>query len=172
MARGAMFAALVGAGAFIMIPAGPLFFSLQTMMVMLTGFCLGPGKAARAIFLYLAAGFIGLPVFGRGMAGPAAFFGPTCGFFPGFVAMAALTGLSSPVRARRRRIALMIATGTAGFLVMLACGAAGLRLVAVPDWERAFLVGMVPFLPVEPVKLALAIAVRETFFPPEGAGHA
>ncbi|MDR1611292.1 MAG: biotin transporter BioY [Planctomycetota bacterium] len=161
LARCSLFAALIGAGAFIVVPAGPLFFSLQTMAVSLAGFALGSRRALAAIAIYLAAGFFGLPMFGMGKAGPLAFMGPTCGFFFGFVLQAAVAGLAHGVRNRKRRIAAMAVAGTFGFLAMLACGALGLRATVIPSWKAALLAGMVPFLPVEPIKLALAITLSE-----------
>ncbi|MDR0361897.1 MAG: biotin transporter BioY [Planctomycetota bacterium] len=175
LARASMFAALIGAGAFIVVPAGPLFFSLQTMAVSLAGFALGVRQGLTAILIYLAAGFFGLPMFGMGKAGPVAFMGPTCGFFLGFVFQTAIAGLAHGVRGRSRRIALMAALGTAGFLVMLAFGAAGLRITVIPTWKGAFLAGMAAFLPVEPIKLLLAIVVAEGYLrrnPEGGRGDA
>lgn len=162
LARCSLFAALIGAGAFIVVPAGPLFFSLQTMAVSLAGFALGTRRALVAIAVYLAAGFFGMPMFGMGKAGPLAFMGPTGGFFLGFVVQAAVAGMAHGVRGRKRRIAAMAAAGTAGFLAMLACGALGLWATVMPTWKAAFLAGMAPFLPVEPIKLAMAIALAET----------
>ncbi|MDR1745574.1 MAG: biotin transporter BioY, partial [Planctomycetota bacterium] len=76
LARISLYAALIGAGAFVHVPVGPMHISLQTMMIMLAGFVLGPKKAALALLLYNVCGFIGLPMYGRGRAGPAAFLGP------------------------------------------------------------------------------------------------
>lgn len=167
LTRTAMFAALIAAGAFIVIPIGPAHFTMQTMMIMLTGFCLGPKRAFLAMMVYLAAGFVGLPVFGRGRAGPAAFLAPTGGYYPGFVVEAVVIGLAANVPGgRARRIAAMAAAGLAGTAAMLTIGSTGLALLAIPDWKTAFILGFLPFAPIEPIKLALAIYIREAFYPP------
>ena len=166
LVRLSMFAALIGAGALIYIPFGPLFLSLQTMMVMLTGFMLGPKKAGLAILVYLACGFIGLPMFGRGRTGPASFIGPTAGYFPGFAAGAMIAGLSTYVKgSRTRRLAAMILCGLVGTVVLLAMGSVGLRLTVIGDWGKAFAVGMYPFLPGDFAKMIAAALIKESFFP-------
>ncbi len=162
LARAALFAALVGAGAFVHVPFGPLFLSLQTMLVMVTGFVLGPKKALLAMLVYLGCGFIGLPMFGRGRAGPASFLGPTAGYLAGFVAGAALAGMSVYFRgSRRRRIAARLGFGLAGTVILLLFGALGLRLTVAGDWTRALAIGFYPFLPGDCLKLVAAVAVAE-----------
>lgn len=163
--RVSLFAALVGAGAFIHIPFGPMFLSLQTMMIMLAGFILGPRRAILAMLVYLACGFIGLPVFGRGRAGPAAFFGPTFGYLAGFVAGAATAGLSVYFRGgRKRRVAAMIGFGAAGTVLLLGLGTLWLRYAVIDNWPTALAVGLYTFLPGDLLKMLAAAAVKETFF--------
>ncbi len=164
LTRIALYAALIGAGAFIHVPFGPMHISLQTMMVMLTGFVLGPRNAALAILLYLAAGFIGLPMFGRGNAGPAAFLGPTAGFFLGFLVGAAVAGVSARFGgSRRRKIIVRLAFGAAGSVALLLMGALVLRLRFFASWEQALLVGFYPFLPGDMIKMAVAAFLPEAF---------
>lgn len=165
LSRIALYAALVGAGAFIHIPLGPLHISLQTMMVMLTGFVLGPRKAALVMLVYIAAGFIGLPVFGQGKAGPASFLGPTAGFFLGFVPAAVIAGLSTyVVGGRQRRLVAGLLCGAVGSTVLLLTGTLILRLRFIPDWNRAFLAGFSLFIVGDLVKMAVAVILKETFF--------
>lgn len=160
IARLALFAALTGAGSFIHIPFGPAHISLQTMMVMLTGFVLGPKKAILAMLLYLACGFIGLPMFGRGKAGPASFFGPTVGYLAGFVAGAAIAGFATYFAGSRcRRLAAMLGFGLLGSVALLAIGAAGMRLTIINDWHKAFAIGFYPFLPGDCLKMFAAAAI-------------
>lgn len=169
MARIALYAALVGAGAFIHVPVGPMHISLQTMMIMLAGFVLGPRKAALAMLLYLLCGLIGLPMFGRGKAGPASFLGPTAGYFLGFVVGAALAGCSTFVRgSRARRMAARIGFGAIGSVTLLLAGTILLWLRFIPDWNRALLVGFVPFIGGDIVKMLAAAFVAEAFFPNAG----
>lgn len=166
LARMSLYAALIGAGAFIHIPVGPMHISLQTMMVMLAGFVLGPRKAVVALIIYIACGFLGLPMFGRGKAGPASFLGPTAGFFLGFVPGAFIAGCSAYfTETRAKRLAGMIACGLAGTVICLLLGTAVLRWRFIPDWNRALLVGFYPFIAGDVVKMIAAAAIKEAFFP-------
>lgn len=166
LTRLALFAALTGAGAFIHIPFGPAHISLQTMMVMLTGFVLGPKKAALAMLLYLACGFIGLPMFGRGKAGPASFLGPTVGYLAGFVVGAAIAGCAVFFDGSRlRRFIAMLGFGLLGSVALLAIGAVGMRLTIIDAWPKAFAFGFFPFLPGDCLKMLAAAAVRAAMFP-------
>ncbi len=171
MVRIALYAALVGAGAFIHVPVGPMHISLQTMMIMLAGFVLGPRKAALAMLLYLLCGLVGLPMFGRGRAGPASFVGPTAGYFLGFVAGAALAGCSTFFGGGRwQRMAARIGLGLAGSVVLLLAGTALLWYRFIPDVNRALLVGFYPFIVGDIVKMIAAAVIAEAFFP-QVSGH-
>ncbi len=174
LCRVALYAALVGAGAFLHMPVGPMHISLQTMMVMLAGFMLGPGNAVLCILLYLAAGFIGIPVFGRGAAGPAAFLGPTAGFFLGFAPGAAIAGCAACfprfcAGGRFRRTALRFAFGAAGTVALLLAGTLVLRLRFFDTWRQAFLTGFFPFLPGDIIKMTVAAFLPEAFSLPAPA---
>lgn len=69
----------------IPLPFTPIVLSMHTVMVNLIGLILKPRDAAYTILVYLAMGLIGLPVFSGGTAGPAKLFGPTGGFYFGFL---------------------------------------------------------------------------------------
>lgn len=67
------------------LPFTPIVISLHTIMVNLIGLMLKPKHAAEAMLTYLLMGLIGLPVFSAGTAGPGKLFGPTGGFYFGFL---------------------------------------------------------------------------------------
>lgn len=67
------------------LPFTPVVIGLQTVMVNITGLILKPKEAGTAILVYLLMGLIGLPVFSAGTGGPAKLFGPTGGFYFGFL---------------------------------------------------------------------------------------
>lgn len=69
----------------IPLPGSPVVLSLQTVAVNLTAFILSPGESFRAMTLYLIMGAVGLPVFSGGTAGPGKLFGPTGGYYFGFL---------------------------------------------------------------------------------------
>lgn len=83
----ALFVALLCASSYFVIPLPftPIVFSLQTIMVNLISYLLPPRQAIAAIGTYLIMGLIGLPVFSGGTAGVDKLFGPTGGFYFGFL---------------------------------------------------------------------------------------
>ena len=67
------------------VPMTPVVLSLQSVAVGLTALILSPGQSAWAMALYIAMGASGLPVFSGGTAGLGKLFGPTGGFYFGFL---------------------------------------------------------------------------------------
>lgn len=86
----------------IPLPFTSSVLSLHTVFVSLIGLLLKPKKAAMTIGVYLLMGLIGLPVFAGGTAGAGKLFGPTGGFYFGFlisvVAISLLKGDKPNVR--------------------------------------------------------------------------
>jgi biotin transport system substrate-specific component len=82
VAQAAVFAALIGAFAYVAIPypLSPAPVTLQVLGVFLAGLLLGPVWGAAAMVLYLAAGALGAPVFAQGSAGLGVLVGPTGGY--------------------------------------------------------------------------------------------
>lgn len=78
----------------IALPFTPIVLSMHTVMVNLVGLILKPKHAACAITLYLIMGLAGLPVFSAGTAGPGKLFGPTGGFYFGFLLAAVAISLA------------------------------------------------------------------------------
>lgn len=84
-----LFAALTAVGAKLMIPVGPVPFTLQPLVVFLCGVVLRPRLALMSQLTYLLVGLLGLPVFAYG-GGLGYVLNPTFGFLIGF-ALAAWT---------------------------------------------------------------------------------
>ena len=154
----ALLAACIAVGAWLQLPIGPVPITLQPVFVFAAGYLLGPVNGAAAVLLYVAAGVVGLPVFAGGKAGLGVLFGPTGGYLAGFVLGAAVTGLAA-----RRGAPLGWARGLAfGFLalaVVYAAGVARLAQVLHLDARKALLVGLVPFVLQDVLKVIVAVAV-------------
>lgn len=67
------------------LPFTPIVISLHTIVVNIIGLILKPKEAGLSILIYLFMGLIGLPVFSGGTSGPGKLFGPTGGFYFGFL---------------------------------------------------------------------------------------
>ncbi|MFH1137272.1 MAG: biotin transporter BioY [Pseudomonadota bacterium] len=151
----ALLAALIGVGAFIHFPLGPIPISLQTFFILLAGFILGPIQGAVCVGLYLAAGLIGLPVFSGGKAGLGHLLGPTGGFLLGFIPAALAAGLGA--RGRGFSWVRTLAGGLAGFAVMYCLGLIWLKFSLGFDWTKTLAVGLLPFVPGDAIKLVAAV---------------
>lgn len=85
MALCALFAALLALCAWLAVPVGDTVFTMQTFGVFLALGLLGGKKGTAAIFVYLALGAVGLPVFTGFRGGAGALVGVTGGYLSGFL---------------------------------------------------------------------------------------
>jgi len=147
----------------IPLPFTPVPVTGQTLAVLLTGAVLGPRLGFAAVLLYLAEGAMGLPVFSGGRGGAAMFFGPTGGYLMAFPLAAWLTGLLS-TRGWDRSALRTMAGMALGNAVIYALGLLWLgvwlgnadKFKGLPALLNA---GLLPFLPGDAVKIALAMVL-------------
>lgn len=137
----------------IPVPWSPVPITGQTFAVLLSGAVLGARRAFLAQALYLIEGSMGLPVFAGGGAGLATFAGPTGGYLISFPLAAVLTGALAE-RGWDRRFATMLAAMLLGSAVIFVIGLA--QLARFLPQEQLLAAGLLPFLPGDLVKSALA----------------
>jgi len=150
--------ALIALSAWVAVPLpfSPVPVTAQTFAVLFVGSALGARRGAASALAYLAEGACGLPVFAGGAAGPHVLAGPTGGYLAGFVFGAWLTGALAE-RGFDRRPFTTVVSMALGNVLILALGLLWLaRFVGAP---RAMALGLVPFLPGDVVKVALAAAL-------------
>jgi biotin transport system substrate-specific component len=156
-------AALTAVAAQISIPASPVPFTFQTLVVLLVGASLGSVRGALSMALYAVLGVIGLPVFaplsdGSHATGLQAVLGATFGFVIGFIAAAYVVGLLAE-RNWSSHAVKMFASYAIGSLVIYAFGIPVLAAVATKG-DLAVAAGiMVPFLIWDAVKAIAAGAL-------------
>lgn len=148
---------LVAAAAQIQVPLPftPVPLSGQTFAVSLVGASLGARRGALSLGLYLLAGAAGAPFFAGGAGGMSALAGPTAGYLVGFVGAAALIGGLAERAADRKPWTAFLAF-LAGSVVIFACGVVGLMATAGVGLREALVLGVLPFLPGDLIKSALA----------------
>ena len=166
LARAALFAALVGAFAYVSFPfpLSPAPVTLQVLGVFLAGIFLGPLWGGAALALYLLAGALGAPVFAGGAAGFAALVGDTGGYLLSYPVAAALVGGVVHRGARLRdldavRLPTLVGAMVDGTLVVYAYGVVGLTLALDLAVGEAVLQGAAVFLPAEAAKVAAAVGI-------------
>jgi biotin transport system substrate-specific component len=146
--------ALLALSAHVQVPFWPVRLSMQSFVVLAIGLACGGRLGAATLLAYLAEGACGLPVF-QGGAGLAYMAGPTGGYLLGFVLAAWAVGTLADRGATRGwlgRVAVLLL----GEVLIYAPGVAWLAVLFGPAKSLGF--GLVPFLPAEAVKLALATA--------------
>ena len=158
-----LFAALVAVGAFISIPIGPVPIVLQNFFVLLAALLLGPRWGLAAVGVYLLAGICGLPVFAGGTSGIGRLLGPTGGYLLGYLPAVFLTAWIS--EKGKGKIWTDIAAMICGSLIVYACGVPWLKLVTGMPFAKALMLGMVPFLIGDALKIAAAVPVVKALRP-------
>ncbi len=141
----------------ITIPVGPVPVSLATFVILLSVYILGMKRAMISVCLYLLIGLAGVPVFSGFSAGPAKLLGPTGGYLIGYIPMAAVTGLVTDKFFRKRIISaagMILAT-----IVLYALGTAWLAYSSKMAFTAALMAGVVPFIPLDLVKIVTAAIV-------------
>lgn len=153
----ALMCALIAVCAQVIIPLPPVPLSLSLLAVYIAGALLGPVWGASAAGSYVLLGAAGMPVYAGFSGGVSVLLGPTGGFLLGYVFCAAVSGAIARRLGFSRRalwIAMLIGTaccyltGTLWF-----CAVTG----SVP--AAAFSACVLPFLPGDALKIALAVSL-------------
>ena len=159
MTKIALLVAMNCISAYIIIP---LPFSLspiamQPFIIDLIGFLMTPKQAFMSMLVYILLGMAGLPVFTGGTSGPGKIFGPTGGYIIGFmVAVTVMAFLKGKEYSFKRYVIVGIIFGVPIIYLM---GMAQLMVLTGMDATKAFLTGVLPFIPLDIVKCIGAAAV-------------
>ncbi|MBX9619495.1 MAG: biotin transporter BioY [Hyphomicrobiales bacterium] len=151
-------AALLTIAAKIKVPFYPVPMTLQTLAIFFIGATLGARLGALSVILYVAEGLMGFPVFTNtppAVAGPAYLMGPTGGYLLGFLMAALIVGNAARRGLDRSvwRFAIILVMAD---VVLFACGLSWLMTSLGIDAHRAVQIGLLPFLPGEALKIAVA----------------
>jgi biotin transport system substrate-specific component len=141
------FVLLTALGGFVRIPLPftPVPVTLQTFFVLLAGALLGRnlGMLAQGVYLVLS------------VAG----FGPTSGYFIGFVVAALFTG--SLVRYSGKNFFLTFAIFCLADLALLLCGTLWLKMCFSYSFPQLLMMGVIPFIPGDMLKAFAATVVYQ-----------
>lgn len=166
IAQAAVFAALIGAFAYVAIPypLSSVPITLQVLGVFLAGLLLGPTWGAASMVLYLTAGVLGAPVFAQGTAGLGELVGPTGGYLFSYPFAAAAVGYIAHGGLEFRSLAessvpRMVAGMGAGTLIIYGMGVPFLWWNLDITVRTAVVTGAVVFIPAEAAKMAAAVGL-------------
>ncbi len=127
----------------ISIPIQPVPITMQTVAVMLIGLFYSRNTAIKTVLSYLAAGFMGLPVFSEFAGGLWCLLRPSTGYLFGFLAsVAVMTYVREQVK--QETFITQIIACALGSIAMYALGISWLSMFVGPS--NAFYYGFVPFI--------------------------
>ena len=139
------------------LPFTPIVISLHTIAVNIIGFILSPMQAGVTVLSYLLMGLVGLPVFSAGTAGPGKLFGPTGGFYFGFLfAVIAISLLRGKKISLKRYVIVSIA---AGIPIQHICAIIGMCMHNEGNVAAAFATVSLPFIVGDIMKCVMSSMV-------------
>lgn len=140
----------------IPIPFSPVPLTLTNFVLEISIFLLGWKKATASFIIYLLLGLCGLPVFSGFSGGVGKFAGPTGGYLIGFIFLTVIGGLFAE-HFHWKRSACTVGV-VLGMAVTYAFGTAWLCLQLNLSLTAGLFTGVIPYLPGDAVKIALAVA--------------
>ena len=142
----------------IKIPFYPVPMTMQTFVVVLIGMLYGWKLGVFTVALYLFEGAIGLPVFASG-GGIAYLTGPTAGYLYGMLFASVVISYLANLGFSKTYFKSLISL-TIGSIIIFAIGI--IYLGSIIGYQKAVAVGLLPFIPSELFKVALAVALIPT----------
>ncbi len=148
-----LFAAGTTLSARLEIPHQPVPYTLQTLMVLLSGAFLGGRNGMLSQVAYIGAGVLGLPVFAGGAFGLAVLLGPSGGYLMAFPLAALIVG---QVVRKRHTLPWIALSMSAGLAVVFAIGALQLSVFTTHSASTALTAGVLIFSWWDILKLSAA----------------
>lgn len=154
----AVFTILMVISAKMSIQIGTVPFTMQVLVVLLSGMVLGSREGAASQIAYLSLIAANFPVDANSL-GSAALFGATGGYLVGFVIAAFVIGWiveHSQDKVWQRWIA-----GVIGIVVIYAYGMFFLKFITGMEWSVAWSNGVAPFIVADLIKALIAAMLVE-----------
>ena len=144
---------LLAISAKVQVPFWPVPMTMQTFVVFLIGMSYGWKLSFFTLSAYIIEGALGLPVFASG-AGLVYLMGPTAGYIYGMFLAAIIIGLLSEKGFSDTYIKCLFSL-LIGSLIIFSIGVA--YLGSIIGYDKAISFALLPFLPSEIFKIALAV---------------
>ena len=148
------------------LPVLAIPFSLASLAILAVSALLGAVRGVLAVVLYLLIGLAGIPVFSGFLGGVGCFVSPTGGFLLGYLPFAFVGGIGADIlrsRFSKKSAFSRFTYGGLYFLFALAatallylCGCVHYCLTAGVSFPQSLSVCVLPFLPFDLLKCALA----------------
>lgn len=144
----------------VAVPVQPVPFTLQTMIVLLSGAFLGSRNGALAQIIYILAGALGLPVFAEFSFGFAKLFGPTGGYLLAFPLAAFVTGFI--IENKKTTFNIILAMVVSSLLILLS-GSAYLAIFMNGNFSDALFSGALIFSIWDIIKISASVSIYNAF---------
>ena len=141
----------------IAIPISPVPISLCIFAIYIAVYACGMLDGTIAVLVYLLIGGVGVPVFSAFTGGFGKLTGPTGGYMIGYIFVALIAGFfidKFPRKVFMHALGMVLGTG-----VCYVFGTLWLAHQASLNLGAAFAAGVLPFIPADVVKIAVAIPV-------------
>jgi len=156
------FLVITALGAYVRIPLlfTPVPVTLQTLAVLLAAICLGSRVAGATYICYLMLGCAGMPLFAGATSGIAYMLGPTGGYLMGFIIAGVATGY---LIRRNHNFGWTFFSVSVGAFIILFSGTMWLTISMHLPFAKALMLGFIPFLPGDILKVLIATYFYRTF---------
>ena len=141
------------------IPISPVPISLGMFGVYLTVYILGLMRGTISVCIYILLGLVGLPVFTGFAGGIGKVAGPTGGYIVGYIFMSLIIGFA--VDKWDDNYLIKAGGMLVGTAVCYLFGTLWLAKQAAMSFSAALWAGVIPFIPGDLIKLAVAVLVGE-----------
>jgi biotin transport system substrate-specific component len=139
----------------VQVPFWPVPMTMQTFIVFLIGMSYGWKLSFLTLLAYIIEGALGLPVFATG-SGLAYLMGPTAGYIYGMLLASIVIGFLSEKGCLNNYFMCLLSLLIGSFIIfILGVGYLGLII----GYDKAINFGLLPFIPSELFKIALAVAL-------------
>ena len=139
------------------IPISPVPISLGMLALYVVTSVLGMKLGTFSVLAYILLGLAGLPVFTGFTGGAGKLLGPTGGYIIGYIFMALICGFF--VDKWGNRLIMEILGMVLGTAVCYLFGTVWLAYLASYTFYQALAAGVLPYIPLDAVKLAIALLV-------------
>ena len=155
----AMMVAFIAVASQVVVPFGPVPFTLQTMAVFIVSYWLGFKRGVIAVASYIILGAIGCPVFAQMSGGIGVIVGSTGGFIIGFIIIAiAVGGITSKIKSDNQLINIVIAVVSMliGDVLCFSVGTVQFMFVTNMSLKLALTYCVIPFIVPDLIKMVVA----------------
>ena len=139
----------------VQVPFWPVPMTMQTFVIFLIGMTYGWKLSFFTVLVYIFEGAMGLPVFATG-SGLLYLMGPTAGYIYGMLFAATIIGLLAE-RGFSKSYLMSLFSLLIGSIIIFIMGVG--YLGSIIGYEKAIDFGLLPFIPSELFKIALAVVL-------------